>query len=160
LGTLEATLEPSALRDAFELAEVMRDADKAECEALGGGTPLDHLLKSLEVSSVAYTLRFNGEVAAMYGAGPLDDTLLCARGVAWLLTGRAVARYPKAFWKHSLLGVGQLLSEFATLEQAIDARYEAALRWARRLGFTVGPALPLGPKASPFHHISIGGFNG
>lgn len=160
LATLEVTVEPAAVSDAYELADVMRAEDRAECEALGGGTPLDHIVGSLESSALAYTLRLNGEVAAMYGAAPADDTVLCLRGVVWMLTGRSVARYPKAFWIQCLIGLERMLAVYPCLEQMVDARYEASLRWVRRLGFTVGPIRHMGPGRAPFHHIRIGGNNG
>jgi hypothetical protein len=37
------------------------------------------------------------------------------------------------------------------LENFIDARYEAAVRWAKWLGFDVGAPVPYGPAGMPFH---------
>jgi hypothetical protein len=154
LGTPDVTIERACLEDALELADVMREADVAECEAIGGH-PLDHLIASLDASAVAYTVRFDGEVAAMYGAGPADDTTLCSRGVAWLLTGRRVAQHPKAFLKLCRPAVAELLGLYPVLENAIDARYAAAVRWAKWLGFVVEPAVKLGPAGALFHHVRL-----
>lgn len=146
---------PARADHAEQLAPLMRDADVAEIYASGGVSPLIALLSSLASSEVAYALLFDKEVAAMFGVVPAGGTLLTPTdsGVAWALTGRAVAKHPKAYLRASRSVLPALLKVRPLLFNIVDARYTGALRWAEWLGFDVRDALLLGPYAMPFHPI-------
>lgn len=140
------------------LAPLMRPEDAAEVWASGGYPPLDVLLEALNFSDVAYTLFLDGEVAAMWGVGPaMKPTLLAGRwlGVPWLLTGRAVTKHPGAFLRACRACLPLLLQRYPVLVQWVDARYVAAVRWVRWLGFEVGEPVPFGVSGLPFHPVRI-----
>lgn len=151
----EIRIRPATLADAEQLAPIMRAEDAAECAALGR-TPLEALRTSLEASERAWALELGGELAGLFGVeSALRPTLLSAplAAVAWLLTGCAVVRYPKAFAIASRGVLRALLVEHQALANFIDARYLAALRWARWLGAEVRPAVPLGLAGELFHPV-------
>lgn len=116
----------------------MREADRAECEALGF-SPIDALVKSLAVSREAYAMLFDGEPAAVFGVVPMPKVTLVGaeRGRVWALTGRGVDKHKKAFIRWSRRVVTQLLERYELLFNFVDARYVGALRWLASLGFDV-----------------------
>jgi hypothetical protein len=156
VARVEALIRPVRDTDAAALAGVMRPEDAAEVLASGGWSPLQGICGSLEISSVKFAVDIDGDLAALGGIadGP-RWTLLGgpSYGVVWLLTGSAVARHPGAFWRASVVVLQRLLELQPVLWNAIDARYVAALRWARRLGAEVQPAIPWGESGLPFHPV-------
>lgn len=143
---------PAAPEHVDELAPKMRPADTAEVLASGGFTPREALEESVTASAHAFAALFDGEVAALWG---VVDGPGC--GIVWALTGPAVERHPKAFLRHSRIAVNVLLRHYPALTNFVDARYEQALRWVRRLGFSVGPPEPFGAAGLPFHRILLRG---
>ena len=131
----------------------MRVADRQEVLASGGFTPEQALRESLKVSVLARTLRIAGEVAAIFGVALIDEG-----AVPWALTTTTVDRHPREFWRASVEILAELRRAFPmVMVQRVDARYDAALRWLERLGFTVGPAEPWGRYELPFHLVTMGG---
>lgn len=147
---------PATLEHAWLLAGTLRPEDAAEIRASGGYEPFAGLKESLVHSDFARTAVFNGQVAAMWGVGPSAQGTALVRspiGIPWLLTGKAVNRHPKTFFRLCPPAITGLLQLYPVLVNAIDARYTAALRWAARLGFEVRPAEPFGVAGLPFHRI-------
>ncbi|HWV38855.1 MAG TPA: hypothetical protein VN033_10315 [Vulgatibacter sp.] len=141
---------PAAPAHVDELAPKLRPADAAEVLASGGFTPREALEESVRASAHAFAALFDGEVAGMWG---VVDGPGC--GIVWALTGPAVERHPKAFLRHSRVAVGVLLRHYPALVNYVDARYAAALRWVRRLGFEVGPPETFGAAGLLFHRILL-----
>jgi hypothetical protein len=137
---------PATLKHAVELAALMRPEDEAECLASGHETALDAVAASMERSSVCCALLLDGEVAALFGIVPAPGNTACA----WALTGRAVSRRPVTFGRVSRRVVGAFLLQHEALFNYVDARYTAAIRWLRWLGFMVGTARELEPGGVPF----------
>ena len=131
------------------LAPVTREADRQEVWASSRSTPEQALVKGLAVSSRAWTVFFNGEVAAMWGVSPA--AILSSTGVPWLLSSPAVDRHPVTFLRGSRALVDDLHDGYPVLRNYVDARYERCIRWLRWLGFAVEPAVPVGPARLPFH---------
>lgn len=160
----EVRTEPATLEHARQLAGVMRPQDRAELHASGWPDPYAGLAEALWRSDEAWVALFDGEVAAMWGVGPVDNadrSVMEGHGVAWLLTGRAVELHPKQFLRMCRPAVGQLLKRFPVLVNAVDARYTRALRWAKWLGFHVSAeTVSVGRELMPFHPITMGGTGG
>lgn len=143
---------------ARELAPTMRAADAAEVRASGGYSPLEALEASLMHSAHAWACLFDGQVAALFGLVPLRRPGALtgpACAAAWLLTGELVQRHPRAFLRACEAVVPALLQKYPVLTNHVDARYTAALRWARWLGFEVGGPVPFGEAGLPFHPITL-----
>lgn len=139
------------------LAPLLRAEDLAEVAASGHGTGLDALLGSLAASDGAWAAIIGDEVAAMFGVVPIHKTLLGGErlGIAWLLTGRAIARSPRLLLRYSRLVLATLLLDWDGLCNYVDARYAGAVRWAKWLGLNVGKPVPFGPDGLPFHPVGI-----
>jgi hypothetical protein len=69
----------------------------------------------------------------------------------WFITGQKFIERPRAFARPARAVMAQLLERYPILVNYIDARYEAAVRWAKWLGFRVGEPVPYGPAGMPFH---------
>jgi hypothetical protein len=142
------------LADAAEMAPFMREEDAAEVLAEAGHTPYEALAYALALSgSQAWTVRVDKKIMAMWGVVPVD--LLSGVGVPWLLTTYEVERHPKIFMRASREAVRWIRKRYNFAFNRIDARYEKALRWAKRIGFeTFGPETADGYT---FHAIVLRG---
>lgn len=149
----EVTFVRAEIEHADALAAVLRPEDLAELRAGGHQDARALLLEALRVSDAAYAGIADREVAALFGAapGPLPEV-----GIAWCLTGRAFPRHAKAFAKHAPWALELLFGSRHAVVNAVDARYAAALRWVRWLGFTVGEPVPVPSSGLPFHPIYLG----
>ena len=149
----EVLFVPATEAHARELAPSMRAADVAENLASDGFTPLEACLVSLAISTEARAAYFGGELGALFGVA--EGPFLGFKAIPWLLTTGVVERHQRAFWRASRLVVASWLERYLVLEQAIDARYGMALRWAARLGFEVEPPAPWGVAGLPFCRITL-----
>lgn len=140
----------------YQLAKSMRPEDVAECDASMGLDPLNSLIASVSGSDYAKALVIDGEVAVIWGVAPspapLGGPVL---GLAWALTGAIVNRRPKEFLRACRPAIREMLKHYDALTNVVDARYEAALRWAEWLGFDVQPPRPFGPQGLPFRQIFL-----
>lgn len=146
------TVVPATLEHAAELAARMRKSDREEALASDGVEPLAAIVDSMKRSR-AWAALYGSEVMAIWGVGEVEGSPRI--GVVWAMTSTTVDRHPRAFWCECRRRLPELFGPYEILVNAIDARYEAALRWARRLGFTVGPARALGVQGQPFHPIYL-----
>lgn len=152
----EATLE-----HARELALTMREGCRAEVHASSGvDDPYRVILRALRWTrargGVAAVALVDGEVLAMFGCA--RRALLSSTWIPWSLSSELVDRHPRLFWRASRGVLGELVAELPAghvLEQFVDARYDQAVRWVGRLGFTVEPARPFGALRLPFHRITL-----
>ncbi len=149
----EVRLEPATEAHARELATRMRPADAAEVLASGGYAPLEAALDSLRESSEAFTAFFDGELGALFGISP--GPFLGFVAYPWLLTAATVERHPRAFLRACRQVLEDWSSRFYLLEQAVDARYAVALRWAAHVGFEVEAPRPFGIHGLPFCRITL-----
>ena len=148
-GVTAVRIEPARPDHVALLAPVMRAADRQEVWASSRSTPAQALANGLAMSSRAWTVFFDGEVAAMWGVAPL--ALLSDTGAPWLLSSPAVDRHPVTFLRGSRALVDDIQDGYAVLRNYVDARYARSIRWLRWLGFTVEPPVPIGPEKLPFH---------
>lgn len=153
MATPAAELSFERVTDAYiaQLCLTMRTADVEEMRA-AGFTPKDGLLYARKASSIAMAVLFRGKVAAMVGAIPSPE-----EGVAdmWMVSSHEVTKRKRLFLKASLMTLPVFLNFYAELRATVDARYQAALRWVRWLGFEVADAAPWGPQSLPHHQIRL-----
>lgn len=135
-----------------QMAPLLRVEDVEELRAATGDTPIGALTKSLEISVAAFTLCIDGEPVAMYGVAPQETNPDV--GVVWLLGTEKLRKYPKLFWKTALQELPKLGTYFPVLINAVDSKYEKALRFARRLGFQIRASAPYGVDGEPFNLIA------
>jgi hypothetical protein len=133
------------------LAPRIRPVELDEIAAAAGVTPLRALLDCLKHSDFARSALFDGEVACMWGVEHMRWSAVSGRvGAAWLLTSALVEKYPKTFWKHCREEVARIFRSYDLLVNAIDARHEQSLRWAKRLGFDLQEQQAYGVEGRPF----------
>lgn len=126
--------------DARELTSLLRAEDRAEVLALGF-EPADGLLWSLAGACEAWTYRDDGRIICIAGVSPLS--LIGRTGVPWLLGSDLVPVHRRAFLIETRRAVDRWLMRFDVLQNVVDARYHAAVRWLASLGFEIGEPFPL-----------------
>jgi hypothetical protein len=138
---------------AAQLVASMRQADVAEVLAHGFDAPATAVAESIRKSAHAFAMLINGEVAAVFGVGPVEppEDGFPACCCIWALTSRTVDKHPRAFARASRPIVAALVDHCGTVWNYVDARYTTAVRWLEWLGFRVGAAVPFGPNGEPFH---------
>lgn len=124
-------------KDIEFLCEHIRMDDLKEQQAWSPLSIYDELCFGREESCPVATLLLNGKVAGMWGVidTSTGGTLGLKEGGAWLLTTRVVERFPKLFWRASLILLEALLKEWDVLYNYMDVRHSKAIRWGWRLGF-------------------------
>jgi hypothetical protein len=148
---------PAAPEHIGPIAAAMRPEDVLEVAAAGGETPRGALEDGLRRSEIAETLLVDGRPVAMWGVAPDDERPFGFgqdAGIVWLLATGEVATIPVAFCRAAMEALERHGPKYSALRNAVDARYTTALRWARWLGFRVGPAVPAGVNGEPFHGIA------
>ena len=109
------------------LAHTLRAEDRQELLASHPHQPVEKLLRQFCKQSVwCVTLASAHEVAAMGG--------ITAQGCVWLLTGKAVKKCPKTFFKCARFVVQTGLFCFPVLYNWVDGRYGAAHHLITHLG--------------------------
>jgi hypothetical protein len=155
VGSPVVTVVKATRAHALEMAANLREADAAEVLALGA-EPAEGLLASVDVSDIALTALFDGEVACMAGVVRGKSFLPDEVGLAWLLTAKPCAKHPRALVRvtKELMPWLQEESGCVELRNWVDARYTGALRLLERLGFVQGEARAMGPQGLPFILVS------
>lgn len=138
--------------DVAALAANMRPEDAAEVLASSGLAPLPAIIASVKHSEHSWTLLIDGEVAAIFGAH--RHPTLTDGAFVWALTSTVVDRHRKTFARISRDVLRILLDHYPYLENAVDGRYLAAIRWIRWLGgYIAKEGAPFGRAGLPFHHF-------
>lgn len=149
----EIEVRPVRDEDFAELAAHMRPQDIAECNALGI-TDLEHGLRWCHaVSFLSWTGTADGKVGAIFGVGPLS--ILGGQGSPWLLGTNLIDKNAGAFIRRSMPYIQRMLEAFPHLTNHVDARNTRSIKWLKRVGFTVHPAVPHGPYRMPFHPFEM-----
>lgn len=147
---VEATLE-----HARAMAPRVRPEDAAEFWAAGQRTPLQALEASVSASIRAWAWLVDG--APIFMCGVASANLIGDVGMPWAISAVEVGRNRKGFLRVSQNAFEQIVAMFPKLENRVDARYAASVRWLKWLGFTVHPAEPYGAAGLPFHRFTFGG---
>ena len=143
--TLE--LLPARTEHAYQLAPMMKQADREEVKAASGLEPLEALLKSLKLSEKAYALLAGKEVIALGELAPLTHNV----GIPWALTSDKIALYPKQFCKITKELLKGFHKRYSLLINFCDARNNTTIRWLKWCGFQfVGTVHKYGVAQIPF----------
>lgn len=126
-----------------------RPAGLAEVQAWSSDPPEVALEHSIAHSSEAWAGLADGELVCLFGVAPL--TLVGVTGVPWLAASAAIARHRTAFLRRNRAMIDRWQEQYPVLRNFVDARNAVSIRWLRWLGFTLGPAVPLGIAGLPFH---------
>lgn len=137
---------PALLKHADALAPVMRAPDRAEIWASSHKEPLECLRHSLGISEEFWAAFAGDQILALFGVVDQQEF-----GVPWMLASDRLRLHPRAALVIGRRMVNAWLTEYGRLQNFVDARQTASIRWLRKLGFTVEPPRPLGPDQLPFH---------
>lgn len=134
---------------AHALLPRLRKADLMELVD-SGVDPLESLLHGVQRSLVATTGIIDGQIAVMGGAVPkriLGDTATC-----WMLGTPDLDRAPIAMSRYVRHFLAYVEQHYERMECYTDIRYEKALRWVERIGFTPIRHVAAGPNAVVYAH--------
>ena len=132
-------LRPATIDDAFDLAPRLRKADQAEILAQDIGDCDVVLAESIAVSSECLAFVPNGTVEALFGVA--DGELY---GVPWLLGSEELFNQGKLLLTLPPPYLAKWLGQYKKLQNIVHKDNHRSIRWLRRLGFTIGPAFPVG----------------
>lgn len=144
---------PAGPRDADWLGPRLRAGDLAEIQAVHGEQvdPTALLHQALAVTPEALAAVARGQVVALLGCAPAAAERF---GVPWLLGSDEAMRYPRVFVAAGRAAVRGWLAQYGHLENQVDVRNVASLRWLQRLGFEVHPPRPYGAQGLPFSRFT------
>lgn len=148
----EVTFRPATVEDCRFVAAHLREADRREVLASGFRSPLAALEFSFYGSDVAFAGLIDGRVSMIFGVGA---PVFADAGTVWALGTDDLTRHPREMLIYGRAKIRELLEQFPVLENYCDARYKAAHRWLKRLGFTLSGPVPYGPHGEPFVKITI-----
>ncbi len=144
---------PAEPRHIADVADRMRAADRNEVFAARGVTPAEALSFSLQRSTGAYAVEFDGRAEIMFGVGPIS--LLTGVGAPWLLGTDVIDREFRHFLRASKWWRDQMLARYSTLRNVVDDRNHVSKRWLQWLGFTLSDPFPLGVQKVPFRMFEL-----
>lgn len=150
------TVRASRNSDAFIVFMTMRPEEMAEVEASHGNV-LQAITDSIRHSEEAWTMLFDGQIAAIYGVQRTPGLTSIADGIAWMIPTEIINKNKKAFWKECKRRVPELASRWGMLTNHIDCRHTKSIKWGERLGFKFAQPTRFGVEGRDFVMWSIGG---
>lgn len=138
LQALGVRLVPAGKRHARELGRVMRPEDWEEIKLSGGWpTPEVGVRASVNRSCEAWAAYAGDALLCVFGVVKMPLTGGGEAQCAWAMTSVHVNAHPVAFWKASKIVIDDLRDKYPRMLNMVHAKYAAALRWLKRLGFKV-----------------------
>lgn len=132
----------------------LRKSDVDEIGASCGLSPDVALQLSFQTSEVAWAgLAFGGDVVAIFGV--VRRGMFSTTGIPWMLGTDGLAPVWIEVGRRTKHYVHEMKARFDLLENHVDARQKASIRWLKWCGFTLEPAKPWGVLGLPFHRFSM-----
>jgi len=139
--------------DIEAIAASLRPGDLAEIEAAGFESAREALEASVSLSPlVCLTMLEAGRPIAICGVASL---LLSQTGRPWVLSTTTLDKpaAQRAFLAFSRQVVSLMRHRYDCLENYVDARYAAAIRWIEWMGFMLEPPVPYGVHGELFRRF-------
>lgn len=149
MGGRKITIRPATLDDARFVREHLRHHDRMELEAVAGSGK-DLVSLSVAGSDRAYAAEADGEVFMLFGVG---SGLISDTASVWALGTDRCNDLPFTMVRLGRKIVHELLDEYAVMENFVDDRYSASIRWLRLLGAHLGEPEPYGRDGKPFRRL-------
>ncbi len=150
----DVRLRPVTASDIEHLAANMRPADLAEALAYGPGIgPLNGLQMSVQASLVSRAVDIDGALAAVFGLVP--RSLVGGTGAPWLMGTPVLDRHSRVLVRATAGYIRSMLALTPHLSNYVHARNARSVRWLKRVGFTVHPAVPYGGYGELFHPFEL-----
>ena len=132
-----------------KLAPNVELADLLELSALHPGKPVDEILSdSVAASFICLIAVINGEPSAIFGCA-IGENTEGSVGVPWAIFTENCRTYPKVIMQVALTYMRQWDEWFPVLANVVDKRNTRAIRWLKRLGFTMAETITT-PEGIPF----------
>lgn len=148
---MHVSVLPVTEDDVAEL--VVRDADRREFLAASGEDPEQVIERGLRDSLEVMAGRVDGELVCIFGIA--SRGILATVWVPWLVATDSMYRHRREFVGHCRPVLDAMLDRYPKLENFVDARNTAAIRWLRWLGFTIHDAEAYGVSRLPFHRFTL-----
>lgn len=143
--------------DAVVLAADLRPQDRAELEAAHGRHVdiIAVLEYAIERSTPdAWVMYVAGRLWMMGGVAAAGTLLGGAAGTPWILCSTAMLSKPGVLTRNALRYLRIVKGQYPELSNYVDARNTKAIRWIRRMGFSLdAETIPMGPDAMPFYRF-------
>lgn len=136
-----------------QIAADMRQADADEVWASHRHTPMQALMKGLELSDFSTVVMHDDTPLVMLGLVKRD--ILTDTGVVWLLGTNESLNHRKAFLKETKPVIDEMLSVCSRLCNMVHAKNIVSIQWLRRIGFTIDEPVPAGPDGELFHYFHL-----
>lgn len=139
MSRLEANFRPARLRDAYDLADNLREADKRELDALG---LVDHraaMLESVRRSAFVVAAHDAQGLVALLGVAPLADTVLSPVGAPWMMGVPRSYQHTRTLVRWGPIYTRAMLAVYPRLMNMVHEENTLHVGWLRRLGFTFRP---------------------
>lgn len=137
--------------DVLYVATHMRAADIAECNAMGERDMVDVLRTGVQSSVWSKTVLLHDVPVCILGVAPHGSLLTATSGIPWMLGTDLAVLDRRAFIRTAPAYIEKMLGTFSHLLNYVHADNVMAVRWLRRAGFTLHPAVEAGPYGAMFH---------
>lgn len=145
---------PPTPDDVRAVADNMRPGDRAELWALGNDDVSEALGYAVSKSAWAAAGVWRGEPVGIMGVVD-SGSLISPVGVPWMLGTPRLHEMGRLFWteaKRILYAMGQ---DYDSLVNYVWDGSPSSVRFLWRLGFTVHPPKPFGPRGQSFHRFEM-----
>lgn len=143
----------ATLGDAYAMAPLLRDQDRAEVMAAYGSDDMQRaLMLCVEQSLVARVWVVDGQPACMFG---ITGSVFGQVGHPWFLSTALVEKNSRFFVRQCRRYLKEMLKLFPVLENYVDARYACSIRWLEWMGFKLDAPSPYGPLGVPFRRFEL-----
>ena len=140
--------------DVEQMLREMRAVDRAEVLALGFDVETG-LRGSIANSHFARTARISGRLVAIGGcARHPGSALLAPIAVPWLVGTDVLTRYPGVLQREARRYIAAMLEVYPHLTNVVHIENRVAIRWLKRLGFTIHPPVRV-PTGALFHPFNM-----
>lgn len=120
-------------------------ADRAEIEAARLDDPVRDFLQGADKSVRTGTVLADGVPVAVFGCVPWGDAE--RTGVPWMVCTEQFRAQPRRAMELSHQVIAGMREDFAVLTNYVHCHHDIAIRWLKRLGFSV----------REYHHCGPGG---
>lgn len=150
---IDVVFRAATPEDARYIGAHLRVSDSLEVSALGA-VPEYAVLQSFRDSDIAWTALVDGVPVIMFGAG---GNVFSDRGFVWALGTDECTKHPREMLVFGREKLKEMLGIYPILENYCDARYIRALRWLKKIGFSVSDPVKWGKNGELFCKITAKG---
>lgn len=153
MSNLVVDIRTAEVGDSVAMANHLRAADLTEIAEGSGRAPVEVLWHGIAGSTLAWTARIDGRIAAIFGVNCVS--MLDGIGAPWLIGTDLIDAHPRSLMRESRRYIQCMLDLYPTLRNHVHAENRKAVKWLKRVGFNVMPAIPYGKRGALFHPFEL-----